>query len=103
MTELNAIVPPTKPIKMCTVSGQQFLISRDQVRKRPLSVWKELQFVLSIQNVCHAGDPDYKNLFAFHASQKMKLGPEDPFLGMGQGANNRKAPGRVTQAGDNLL
>jgi hypothetical protein len=44
------------------------------VRKRPLSVWKELQYILSVQNVCHVGEPDYENLYAFQASSRMKLG-----------------------------
>ena len=31
------------------------MLSRDQIRKRPLKVWKDLQYILSEQNVCHAG------------------------------------------------
>lgn len=57
--ELNAIASPKKSIKMCTVSGQQFILSRKTVRRRSRSVWKELQYILSVQNVCHAGKPDY--------------------------------------------
>jgi hypothetical protein len=44
-----------------------------QVHRRPLSVWKELQYILSIQNVCHAGEPDYDNLYAFQRSSRMKV------------------------------
>jgi hypothetical protein len=53
-----------------------------QVRKRPLGVWKELQFILSVQDKCHEGEPDYENLYAFNRSSRMKLGPELPTLGM---------------------
>jgi hypothetical protein len=81
-SELNAIVSPKKSIKMCTISGQQFIMSREIVRKRSLKVWKELQYVLSVQNVCHAGEPDYENLYSYAASSRMKLGPEDPELGI---------------------
>mmetsp|Transcript_34978 Transcript_34978/g.33255 ORF Transcript_34978/g.33255 Transcript_34978/m.33255 type:complete len:314 (+) Transcript_34978:98-1039(+) len=97
--ELNAKVSPKKSIKMCTIAAQQFLISREVVHKRSLKVWKELQYILSVQNVCHVGEPDYENLFAYQATSRMKLGPEDPTLGMEQrsGKYTSKAPGRITQ------
>jgi Protein of unknown function (DUF3431) len=97
VAELNTRVPPNRPIKMCTYCCQQFLLSRAMVRRRPLSMWKELQYILSTQNVCHAGEPDYDNLYSFNASSRMRLGPEDPALGMGIGKYGG-SPGRLTQA-----
>ena len=67
------------------------------IHSRPLSVWKQLRRVLSIQSACHLGEPDYENLYAFNASSRMRLGPESPTLGIGESGKYSKSLGRVTQ------
>ena len=102
--ELDTRVPPHQPIMMCSYCCQQFIVSRDMIRRRPLHVWKRLQFLLSVQNVCHKGEPNYEHLYAFNASSRLRLGPEDPLLGTNtdtSGSGNHrysKSLGRVTQA-----
>lgn len=96
--ELNRRLPPNKPIVLCTHCCQQFIVSRRMVHKRTLETWKQLQHILSIQNVCHAGEPDYENLYAFNASSRWRSGPEYPTLGIGESGQYSKSLGRVTQA-----
>ena len=83
---------------MCTHCCQQFAVSRQQVLKRPLSVWRRLRDILSVQDQCHVGEPDYENLYAFHRSQKMRLGPEPVNLSTGREGTNAPGYGRYTQA-----
>ncbi len=43
VTEFNKLVLVSKPVESCgSKCCQQFILSRAQVHKRPLSVWKEL-------------------------------------------------------------
>lgn len=96
-TEFHRRIPPRQEIRMCMHCCQQFAISRAQVLKRPLRVWKQLLDILSVQDQCHVGEPDYENLYAFHKSSKMRLGSKPVALSTGKGGN---APGfgRYTQA-----
>ena len=98
MAELNRRLPPDKPIMMCAYCCQQFIISRETVKRRSLAEWKHLQDILSTQNVCHVGEPDYDNLYAFNASSRMRVGPEDPLLGTSGKGRYGNSLGRVTQA-----
>ena len=67
------------------------------IHRRTLQTWKDLQYLLSVNSVCHVGDPDYENLYSFNASGRVKVGPENTALGMGSGKYG-KSPGRLTQA-----
>ena len=89
--------PFHQPIVMCSHCCQQFIVSKAMIHKRSLQTWKELQHLLSVQEVCHVGEPDYENLYSFNGSSRMRLGPESPTLGMGEGKYGKSA-GRVTQA-----
>jgi hypothetical protein len=100
--ELDQRVPPSQPITMCAHCCQQFVVGRETILRRPLHVWKQLQYLLSVQDVCHRGEPLYEHLYAFNASSRLRLGPEDPLLGIsdssGGGHRYSKSLGRVTQA-----
>lgn len=95
-TEFNLRVPPNKPIEMCTHCCQQFAVGRGQILKRPLRVWKKLRDILSVQDQCHVGEPQYEYLYSFIKSQRWKLGPEPVNLSTGKGEGF--AYGRFTQA-----
>ena len=60
ITLLNELVPVDQPILVCFICCQQFIISRKQIHRRPLSVWKKLLFKLGENNVCHEGEPNYE-------------------------------------------
>ena len=79
--EFNRRVPTSKPILVCFSGAQQFIISREKIRTRPLRIWKKLLQIIGEQPACRIGEPDYDNLFAFKTSQK-KVGPE-PSTGVG--------------------
>ena len=98
--ELNLRVPITKPILVCFYASQQFIISRDMIRKRPLNLWKELYHMLGNDEVCVHGEPDYSNLYAFQKNGK-KIGPETSDIEEEhEGLKfKRKGWGRHTQAG----
>lgn len=55
---------------------QQFLLSREMVRRRPIEQWKDLLLILGQQDTCHIGEPDYENLHAYYAWGEKKVGPE---------------------------
>ena len=42
LTQFLQLVPPDKELTVCFVCCQQFLLSRDTMRRRPLHVWKKL-------------------------------------------------------------
>lgn len=42
LTQFLELVPPSKELQFCFVCCQQFLLSRDTMRRRPLAVWKKL-------------------------------------------------------------
>lgn len=101
LEDLDKRIPPSNPFRMCNHMSQQFFVSREMIRKRSLEEWKVLRDVLSKQDTCHKGNPDYEHLYAFNASQRMELGPEDPELGMEKNTHRRKYgsfAGRLTQA-----
>jgi hypothetical protein len=75
-TALNERVPPNKQIYLCTHCCQQFFVSRETIHRRPLNVWQTLLHVLGNQTVCHVGEPDYANLYAFNRSSRWEVGPE---------------------------
>ena len=62
--EFAKLYPSNRPLLTTFIPSQQFLLSRDQVHKRPLEVWKKLYKVIVEQPVCHQGDPDYHYLYA---------------------------------------
>lgn len=62
--KFNSIVPTSGPIQVCMYYSNQFILSRDQMRRRPLNVWKDLLRIVNEQDQCHQGAPDYQNLYA---------------------------------------
>lgn len=94
LTDFHNRVPITKRLSFCFVACNQFILSRDMMRRRPLSVWKKLYEVDELmslsffgitsecahqiiveQDTCHVGEPDYPNLFTFNETGK-RVGPE---------------------------
>ncbi len=75
-TKLLELVPNNKPIILTISCCQQFVLSRDMVHKRPLSVWKQLLRIMNEQDVCHEGEPEYDNLYAYLYERPEKVGPE---------------------------
>ena len=63
LQEFNRLVPLTGPVSVNFTCCQNFLLSRQMVHLRPLSVWTRLYEIITLQNVCHEGNIDYKNLF----------------------------------------
>ena len=94
--EMQRLLPPDRPIWVSFYCYQQFIISREMVRSRPLSVWKQLQHILSEADVCHSGDPEYETLHAY-GKRKIKIGPE-PSLLPDTEYTNAPGTGRITQA-----
>lgn len=91
--EFNKRVPTNRPIMACFICCNQFLISRDMIRRRPLKVWKKLLEIIGVQDVCHVGEPDYANLYA-----QDRIGPEQADVAvLGEGPHN-KGWGHWTQA-----
>lgn len=91
----NALLPANGPITVHFDVSQQFVISRQQVLKRPLSVWKKLLTIIGVQTVCHVGEPDYENNFNAKVI-KEKVGPEPESIVYDRG-NNSYGHGRFTQ------
>lgn len=54
-TEFHRRLPVDKDIWMSAQCCNQFFISRDMIRRRPLHVWKHLLDIIGIQNACHLG------------------------------------------------
>lgn len=77
--ELNRLFPIDRPILVCSMCCQQFMVSKEMILKRPLRIWKALLKIIGEQTVCHIGDPDYNNLYAFR-KRKQIVGPEQPNL-----------------------
>lgn len=94
--ELNRLVPVDRPISVSFYCCQQFIISREMVQRRPLSVWQQLLAILGEAPECHAGDPDYKNLYAFSKGSR-QIGPE-PSLLPDTEFSSSPGTGRLTQA-----
>lgn len=93
-------VPPNKAIMVCFVYSHQFILSRTAVHRRPLNVWKKLLSMLGQNDVCHHGEPDYDNLFAYQKSHD-RVGPEPSELDSeGEGVRfGVKGWGRTVQGG----
>ena len=89
-------LPPDRPIWVSFYCCQQFIISRDMIHRRPLSVWKQLLHMLAEDEVCHRGEPEYESLHAYH-KKKTKIGPE-PSLLPDTEYTNSPGTGRITQA-----
>jgi hypothetical protein len=97
--EFNRRVPSNKPITITMICCQQFLMSREMVRRRPLSVWKDLLQLTAQSPVCHSGEPDYANLYAYHKSINTSIvGPELPHI-VSAGDTVGLGFGRHTQGG----
>lgn len=75
-TNLAELLPNNKPILLTISCCQQFVLSRDMVHKRPLSAWKQLLHIMNEQDVCHEGEPEYENLYAYLYERTEKVGPE---------------------------
>lgn len=73
----NQRISILQPLDACFVCCQQFILSRETMRRRPLSVWKALLHIIGDQDFCHKGDLDYENLFHMHG---VRPGPEPPKL-----------------------
>ena len=73
--EFNAKYSILAPLQVNFVGAQQFILSRAQMRRRPLSVYKKLLNILNEQEVCHIGEPDYDNLYATKRLGR-NVGPE---------------------------
>ena len=76
---LNKLYNTKFPIAVCLVEGHQFIVSRAQIHKRPLSTWKKLYKILSQQSACHLGEPDYENLYDYKKWGN-KPGPEPSII-----------------------
>ena len=63
--EFLRLVPPSIPLEVNFVASQQFILSRDMVKRRPLRVWKELLNIIGEQIACHLGELDYDNLYLY--------------------------------------
>ena len=94
--EMHRLLPPDRPIWVSFYCCQQFIISREMVRRRPLSVWKQLQHMLAEADVCHDGEPEYESLHAY-TKKKVKTGPE-PSLLPDTEYTGAPGTGRITQA-----
>lgn len=75
--ELNKLLPVDRPILVCSMCCQQFIVSKAMILKRPIQIWKKLLKIIGEQTVCHIGEPDYNNLYAFRKHHQM-VGPEQP-------------------------
>jgi hypothetical protein len=68
-------VPPKKQLFISAHCCQQFILSREMVHKRPLSVWKHLFSMINEQDQCHLGSPNYTELYN-HKLYHINKGPE---------------------------
>jgi hypothetical protein len=75
-TEFMRMFPPTYNIMVSMPCCNQFILSRAMVHRKPLRVWKDLLNIIGVQDACHFGEPDYENLYNYHASGEVKVGPE---------------------------
>lgn len=96
--KFDELVPVNKPVFVRFHCCQQFLMSRDMVRKRPLSVWKKLFRIVNEQDVCHQGELEYEHLYAFYKHNQTRVGPETPGL-IQLGERPQDGIGRHTQGG----
>lgn len=94
--EMARLLPLDRPISVSFYCCQQFLISREMIHRRPLSVWKKLLRILGEADVCHNGEPEYETLHSYH-KKNVKVGPEPSLL---PDTEDTRAPGtgRLTQA-----
>jgi hypothetical protein len=69
-------LPPDRDIWMSAQCCNQFVLSRDMVRKRPLKVWQDLLRIIGVQDACHVGEPDYENLHFFNKTGRARAGAE---------------------------
>ena len=78
--ELERFVPKKSSIPLSFYCCQQFLISKQMVHRRPLSVWKSLLHMMNEQDVCHEGEPEFDHLYSYrytyHSRNKDRIGPE---------------------------
>ena len=81
-------VPPTSPLTISARCCNQFLVSRAMIHKRPLHVWKDLLRVIAMQPLCHMGDPDYENLYAFNRTGRIKMPEKLHYLRFGESEHN---------------
>jgi len=95
-TELHKKVPSDRPIWVSFYCCQQFIISRDMIRRRSLETWKNLSLILSQQSACHQGEPEYDFLHAYNKN-KIKRGPEPSLLPDFE-FSREPGTGRFTQA-----
>ena len=93
-------VPFTKPMLVCFIGSQQFVLSRAMVHRRPREVWARLLHMLGEDEVCVRGEPDYEHLYAYRRDHE-RVGPETPDLeAQHEGPKyGVKGWGRTTQGG----
>jgi hypothetical protein len=94
-TAFHEKLPPSQAMKVSFSCCQQFILSRKMVHQRPLSTWKKLLHIVNEQDVCHEGEPDYLNLFAYHQNRK-EVGPEPTVIRNGKKVDGY---GQHTQGG----
>jgi hypothetical protein len=75
--EFEKLVPIDRPISFKTLYCQQFLLSRELVHRRSLSVWRKLLKIVYEQDVCHIGELDYEHLYSYYKHNKTKTHPEE--------------------------
>jgi len=94
ITAFHNLVPSSRPIAVCLSCCNQFIVSRDAIRRLPLTVWRQLLLVLGEQPACRLEEPDYENLFVYRnqPTEANKPGPEPADLPQ---YNERKGEGFV--------
>jgi hypothetical protein len=73
--EFQRRLPGGELIRINAPCCNQFLLSREVVRRRPLHVWMDLLNMIGVREVCHEGELDYENLWSYHR-WGMVSGPE---------------------------
>jgi hypothetical protein len=73
--EFQRRLPGGELIRINAPCCNQFLLSREVVRRRPLHVWMDLLNMIGVREVCHEGELDYDNLWSYHR-WGMVSGPE---------------------------
>jgi hypothetical protein len=97
LEEFHRRVPPDEPLQVTFTCCQQFILSREMVRRRPLETWRKLLRIINEQDVCHIGEPDYENLYTYRREKK-KVGPE-PSTIIEAGDDPNQGYGLHTQGG----
>lgn len=79
--EFNKRLSPNSPIFIALSCGNQFIVSKNTILKRPLSVYKKILLMVNERTTCHEGPLDFDNLYATHRKRDV---PEEPPEGYGR-------------------